>query len=53
MIRIEAPYFVAGVTFDQTDKVISAAPIVRYMLGWPYTRVIEYCRFKKWKITNL
>jgi hypothetical protein len=48
MIRIESPYFVAGVIV-QGDKVIRAAPIVKYMFGWTATKVVEYCKKKGWK----
>lgn len=48
MIRIEAPHFVAAVVLDDFSKVIRAAPIVRYMLGWHMTGVMGYCRKKGW-----
>jgi hypothetical protein len=47
LIRIEAPHFVAAVVLDG-DRVVRAAPILRYMHGWPAQRVIGYCRRKGW-----
>lgn len=51
MIRIEAPHFTAGVVLGQGMFVIKAPPIVKYMVGWDYHRVMGYCRRKGWGAT--
>ena len=52
--RITAPHFVAGLEVDaETWRVSKAAPIIAYMLGWPSTRVADYCRRKRWQIERL
>ncbi len=48
MIRITAPYFVAGVIL-RGECVVDAAPIVRYMIGWGFSKVERYCIRKGWK----
>lgn len=48
MIRIEAPHFVAGAVLDERGFVVRAAPIIRYMIGWPEIKVYNYCRRKSW-----
>lgn len=47
MIWIDAGYFCAGVVL-QDAIVVAAAPVVRYMLGWPAERVIRYGVRKGW-----
>jgi hypothetical protein len=46
-IRITAPWFVAGVVIEE-GKVVRAAPIVKYMVGWPKASVIKYSRGRGW-----
>lgn len=48
LARIEAKHFVAGLVLE-ADKVIIAAPIIRYMLGWSRERVREYAGEKGWR----
>jgi len=47
LIVIYAPHFVAGVVAHQ-GRVIDAAPILRYMLGWDGKQVAAYCVRKRW-----
>jgi hypothetical protein len=47
LIRIVAPHFVAGLEAEH-GRVVRAAPILRYMLGWEGARVAGYCRSKRW-----
>lgn len=49
MVRIEAPHFVVGVILENYH-VVKAPPIVRYMIGWTYDRVVQYARQKGWKL---
>ncbi|MBF0102055.1 MAG: hypothetical protein HQK77_14225 [Desulfobacterales bacterium] len=48
MIRITAPHFVAGLEIKDRI-VVRAAPIIRYMVGWPIGTVKDYCDKKGWK----
>lgn len=47
LVRICSPHFVAGILVSRR-RVIEAAPIVRYMVGWSSERVIAYCKRKHW-----
>jgi hypothetical protein len=47
MIRIVSRHFVAAVVIVGRF-VVSAAPILRYMIGWPHDKVVAYCRTKRW-----
>jgi hypothetical protein len=49
LICIDAPHFCAGVVVDERGTVVRAAPIVRYMIGWPAKRVTAYAGRKGWK----
>lgn len=49
LARITAPHFCAGLVFDGNMRVIEAAPILRYMIGWSAGRVIDYCSRKHWQ----
>lgn len=49
LLRIEAPHFVAGLVVEE-GRVKSAAPILRYMVGWTRSRVAFYCHSKGWRI---
>jgi hypothetical protein len=46
---IDAPAFYAGVVLHD-DTVIRAAPIIKYMIGWPRARVLEYCVKRGWHL---
>jgi hypothetical protein len=41
-MRITAPRFVAGVVV-RGDRIVEAAPIVRYMIGWDGAQFATYC----------
>lgn len=41
LLRIDAPRFCCGVVL-RGDRVIRAAPIVRYLLGWNARRLTRY-----------
>ena len=53
LIRITAPHFVAGIELSPNSKVIRAAPILSYMVGWDIKRVVVYCNKKNWKAKRL
>ena len=57
LIRIEAPYFCAGVVLAADpwpfEVAVRAAPIVKYMVGWGRGRIVRYCVRKGWKVTTL
>lgn len=48
--RISAPHFVAGFEADSVSGVGRVAPILKYMRGWHYDRVLAYCRAKGWHL---
>lgn len=49
MIIIDAPHFHAAVVIDdRTLRVVRAAPILRYMIGWDRQRVIAYAAKHGW-----
>lgn len=52
LARILAPTFAAGFEYRR-ERVVYAAPIIRYMLGWPLNRVRAYCAKKKWRLELL
>ena len=47
IIQIDAPHFCASIV-AAGGKVKTAAPILKYMVGWNGPEVANYCRFKKW-----
>lgn len=48
VLQLEAPHFTAGVLV-RDDRVVEAAPILKYMLGWSRGRVEKYCDKKSWE----
>lgn len=52
MIQITAPHFCAGLRV-MDGRVIEAAPIVRYMLGWTIQEVSVYVHKKRWDLAIL
>jgi hypothetical protein len=49
---IDAPHFYAGIVL-WGDKVVEAAPILKYMVGWDRDRVRAYCAKKQWKVSTV
>jgi hypothetical protein len=47
LIRVTAPHFVAG--FETDGIVRSAAPILRFMVGWPDDRARDYIKIMGWR----
>lgn len=47
LLQITAPYFVAG-AIVQAGVVVRAAPIIKYMRGWPIVKVEAYAGKKGW-----
>ena len=48
MLRIEAPHFVAA-AIARDQKIVRAAPIIAYMIGWTLDRADQYAKSKGWK----
>lgn len=46
--QITSPYFCAGVVFNKHMVVVEAAPIIKYMKGWFWADVVDYCNKKGW-----
>jgi len=47
MLRIVAPHFVAGL-IHHDGRVVEAAPILRFMVGWSGRQVAGYCARRGW-----
>lgn len=47
LVRIVSDHFAAGIVVKD-DKVILAAPILKYMTGWSSDRVRQYVSKKGW-----
>ena len=49
LYQITAPHFCAG--FIRVNGVVGvAAPIIKYMVGWPIGKVRRYCEMKGWRL---
>lgn len=48
LVQITSRYFTAGIEVSK-GKVVNAAPILRYMVGWDYDRMENYVAFKGWQ----
>ena len=51
-LQVSAPHFVAGVVLV-ASRVTEAAPILRYMRGWSYQRVLEFAKRKGWLVARV
>jgi hypothetical protein len=51
-VRVVARHFVAGLVAVD-GRVVRAAPILRYMLGWDGARVATYVQAKGWEWARL
>lgn len=49
LAQIDAKHFCAGIILKD-EKVVEAAPIVKYMIGWNRDKVRSYCKSKEWKV---
>lgn len=47
LVRITGPWFVAGLVAED-GRVIEAAPILKYMMGWTGRQVRLYCEQRGW-----
>lgn len=52
MLRITSNHFCAGVVL-RNGRVVRAAPILKYMIGWNELRVLSYARMRGWKADAL
>lgn len=50
LAMIEAPHFFVGIVL-RNNRVIEAAPIVKYMKGWTRAQVRDYCVKKDWEVS--
>jgi hypothetical protein len=50
-IRIVGPNFVAGLIISNA-RVIRAAPILNYMIGWPVERIVALAQRREWMIEH-
>ena len=51
LLQITAPHFCAGLVVE-ADRVVQAAPILRWMLGKPEDLVRWHCQRKGWAVTT-
>jgi len=49
LAQITAPHMCSGIILEN-DVVVRAAPIVKYMVGWPRHQVRDYCQRKGWRV---
>lgn len=50
IVHIDAPHFNAGcILLKKNERVIQAAPIIKYMFNWELDRIKSYCNKKGWK----
>ena len=50
LAQIRADNFTAGIAL-RDDRVVEAAPIVKYMKGWKRDSVRSYCKERRWEIS--
>ena len=50
VVQIRSDHFTAGVVIHK-GKVVDAAPIVKYMIGWDLERMLDYVKQKGWTLT--
>jgi hypothetical protein len=50
-MRIIGPNFVAGLVISN-DRVIRAAPILGYTIGWPTKRIVALAQRRGWVIEH-
>jgi hypothetical protein len=50
-IQIIGPNFVAGLVISN-DRVIRAAPILGYTIGWPIERIVALAQRRGWSIEH-
>lgn len=53
LIQLDSGYFCAAVTLNESNRVVAAAPILNYMLGWYEPGVVSYARKKGWSVTTI
>lgn len=49
VIQIQAPHFTAGAIIME-GRVLSAAPIIKYMQGWRWNELSWYTNKKGWTV---
>ena len=50
LAQIRAEKFTVGIVL-RNGRVIEAAPIVKYMVGWKRDSVRSYCVLRRWEIS--
>jgi hypothetical protein len=48
-VRVLGPNFTAGLVV-RDERVVRAAPILSYMIGWPVERVVALTRRRGWTV---
>lgn len=52
LVHVDAPHFSAGVILHG-DRVVRAAPILKWSMGWSRERLSAYCKRKGWRAFTL
>lgn len=52
LYQIQSSYFTAGCV-SENEKIIVAAPIIKYMIGWTEKEMIQYCQKKNWQTIKI
>ena len=52
LVQIRTRRFVAGIVLID-DKVVTTAPILRFLKGWSGQRVWEYCARYGWEVVTV
>jgi hypothetical protein len=52
LLQITSNYFCAGLVSTH-GRITLAAPIIKYMKGWPFRKVSGYCDKKHWQLNRV
>ena len=53
LYRVEAPHFVAGVEVNEQNRIVRAARILNWALGYDRISFLFYCGKKGWKVKEV
>jgi hypothetical protein len=52
LLRIDSTYFCAGAILNN-EVCVEAAPIIKYMVGWKFGKIMDYSNQKRWNVQVL
>jgi hypothetical protein len=53
LYRITTPWGVFGFEHDETLRITTTAPIIKYMSGWSFGKAVAYCTKRNWQIERI